>query len=75
MAQIITLLQTIYPARDATDVPLNTKINLVFGHDMQTSSLSEKTIVLKTVSEQIVDVSYTYDRLSKTLTLDRKSVV
>ena len=69
MAQIITLLQTIYPARDATDVPLNTKINLVFGHDMQTSSLNEKTIVLKTVSEQIVDVSYTYHRSSKTLTL------
>lgn len=69
MAQIITLLQSIYPPRDEKDVSVNTKIKLVFSHDMQTSSLNEKTIVLKTVDEQIIDVSYTYHRSSKTLTL------
>ena len=69
MAQIITLLQTIYPPRDETDVRLDAKIKLVFSNAMQPSSLNAKTIVLKTVNKQTIDVSYTYHQNSRTLTL------
>lgn len=69
MAQIITLLQSIYPPRDETDVPLDAKIKLVFSNAMQTSSLNAKTIALKTVNEETIDVSYTYHPNSRTLTL------
>ena len=68
MAQITTLLQSIYPLNNEKDVPVNTKINLLFSKDMQASSLNAQTIVLKTVSETI-DLSYSYHSRTRILTL------
>lgn len=70
MTQITTLLKAIYPARDAIDVPVkNAKIKLEFSNAMQSSSLNEKTITLKTVDEQTIEVSYSYHQGSRILTL------
>lgn len=69
MAQITTLLNAVYPSDGETDVPVNAKIKLVFEKAMQPSSLNAKTITLKTVSKQIIDVSYDYHRSTQTLTL------
>ena len=69
MAQIITLLKDIYPPRDEKDVPVNTKIKLEFSKDMQASSLDAETITLKTVSEQTIDLSYSYHQRTRILTL------
>ena len=69
MAQIITLLKNIYPPRDEKDVPVDTKIMLEFSKDMQASSLDAETIVLKTVSEQTIALSYSYHQRTRILTL------
>lgn len=69
MAHIITLLQSIYPSRDKTDVPVNTSVKLVFANAMQSASLNKDTVNLTDISGKLVSATYSYHASSRTLTI------